>query len=237
VREAFRAAVARFRGLGAELEEAHPDLGSPIETWSTIATVDNLASEGPLLASGRVGEDARSLIEAGRSVTGAQYAEARNEQYRIAQEWSRFMQRYDLLLTPSMECVAFEHGRTAPPEIGGRPVDEAFDDWCYFMLPFNLSGQPAISVPMGTAEHGLPVGLQIVGRRLEDDLVLRAAGAWERISPWDRPPLRARADVLTATDHGVPVAGARVRTPDGVREVRRAWRPAGSELEIEYADA
>ncbi len=79
-----------------------------------------------------------------------------------------------------MECVAYEHGLTGPPTLGGEPIGDFYDDYCHFCYPFNLTGQPAMSVPMGTAEHGLPVGLQIVGRRFEDDVVLRAAAAWER---------------------------------------------------------
>lgn len=235
VRERFREAVARFRDLGAQLEKAHPALESPIDTWNTIATADGLASEGPLLATGRVGEDTRSLIEAGRKVSGADYAHARNEQYRYAQEWSRFMMRYDLVLTPAMECVAFEHGRTGPVEIGGRPVSDFFDDWCYYMLPFNLTGQPAVSVPMGSAEHGMPVGLQIAGRRFADHVVIRAAAAWERIAPWERPPRPTKPHCRAGSDEVNAVAGSRVDSPEGSREVRRAWRPDGDERRIIYA--
>src|SRR5262249_51638859 len=65
VRELFRATVARFRELGAVLDADDPGLANPIDTWNTIACVDNLASEGSLLETGRVGADARELIEAG----------------------------------------------------------------------------------------------------------------------------------------------------------------------------
>src|SRR5205807_2275560 len=142
--------------------------------------------------------------------------------WEYACAWGRFMERYDLLLTPAMECVAFEHGRTGPATIGGESIGEFYDDYCHFCYPFNLSGQPALSVPMGTAEHGLPVGLQLVGRRFEDDVVLRAAAAWERIAPWPRAPV--------APDPALEAAGARA---DG-GEIRRVLSPRDGERVVEY---
>ena len=191
VREAFRAAIERFGSLGAELEDAHPPLASPLDDWVTIALVDAFASEGPLLETGLVGDDARRMLELGAGISGAAYSTARNGQMAFASEWARFMRRYDLFLSPALECVAFPHGRTGPAAIGGEAIDEFLDDWGHFAFPANLTGQPAMSVPMGAAEAGLPVGLQITGRRFEDDVVLRAASAWERIAPWPRPPALA----------------------------------------------
>ncbi len=233
-RERFREAVARFRTLGVEVEEAHPDLPNPVDVWNTLAMTDNMASEGPLLATGRVGADARTLIEPGRDVAGPAYAEARNAQYRFASGWARFMRRYDLVLTPAMECVAFKHGRTGPATLGGEPIGDVFDDWCHFMYPFNLTGQPAISVPMGSGADGLPLGLQIVGRRFADDLVIRAAARWEHIAPWERPPLATSAGTPVLSDEANAVAGARIRSGDGVREVRRVRYPCDGERVIEY---
>ena len=144
------------------------------------------------------------------------------------------MRRYDLMLTPAMECVAFAHGRTGPEAVGGEPIGEFFDDWCHFMYPFNLTGQPAISVPMGSAEHGLPIGLQIIGRRFADELVLRAAAGWERLAPWERPPLAETAAPLILDDEADAVAGARLQTRDGVREVRRVFSPEPGQRVVVY---
>src|SRR5262245_33568412 len=78
-----------------------------------------------------------------------------------------------------------------PPEIDGHKLDNPLD-WISLCYPFNLTGQPAISVPCGWTEHGLPVGLQIVGRRFADVTVLRAAAAFEALAPWaDRRPALA----------------------------------------------
>ena len=91
-----------------------------------------------------------------------------------------------------MECVAFPLSDWAPRELDGQPIGEFYDDYCHFCYPFNLTGQPVISVPMAPGTGGLPLGLQIAGRRFEDDLVLRAAAAWERAQPWDAPSLARR---------------------------------------------
>lgn len=100
----------------------------------------------------------------------------------------RFMERYDLLLTPTTACAAFPVGREAPERLGEK-TDVTLLDWLPYTFPFNMTGQPAASIPVGFTEGGLPVGLQVVGRRLEDFTVLAAAGAFERVRPWaDRWP-------------------------------------------------
>jgi aspartyl-tRNA(Asn)/glutamyl-tRNA(Gln) amidotransferase subunit A len=93
----------------------------------------------------------------------------------------RFFDRYDLLLTPTLGLPAFSLGVVGPDEVAGRKVTHLGWTLCY---PFNYSGQPAVSVPAGWTASGLPVGLQIVGRRLEDALVLRAAATLEALRPW-----------------------------------------------------
>jgi aspartyl-tRNA(Asn)/glutamyl-tRNA(Gln) amidotransferase subunit A len=101
-------------------------------------------------------------------------------------EVERRMAEYDLLLCPSLPCTAFALGDDQPATVAGREYDDL--GWTQFCYPFNLTGQPACSVPCGLSD-GLPVGLQIVGRRLEDALVLRAAAAYEAAHPFPLPPL------------------------------------------------
>jgi aspartyl-tRNA(Asn)/glutamyl-tRNA(Gln) amidotransferase subunit A len=104
----------------------------------------------------------------------------------------RFFERYDLLLTPTLCLPAFPLGIVGPAEVAGRKVTHLGWTLCY---PFNYSGQPAVSVPAGWTAGGLPVGLQIIGRRLEDARVLRAAAAFESLRPWvvRRPNLPSAA--------------------------------------------
>ncbi len=93
---------------------------------------------------------------------------------------TRFHRSWDLLLTPSLPIPAFEVGRFMPKG------DEVRDwiDWTPFTYPFNLTQQPAASIPCGFTADSLPVGLQIVGPMRRDDLVLRAARAFEQARPF-----------------------------------------------------
>jgi aspartyl-tRNA(Asn)/glutamyl-tRNA(Gln) amidotransferase subunit A len=101
----------------------------------------------------------------------------------LATAMNRFMQKYDLLITPQMPLEAFEAGALVP---AGRDL-ESFVSWTPFTYPFNLTTQPAASVPCGFGDDGMPVALQIVGRHFEDGLVLRAARAYEAAHPFAMP--------------------------------------------------
>jgi amidase len=102
----------------------------------------------------------------------------------------RLLERHDHLLTPTAGVAAFRIDRPLPAEIGGRPVARFYDAFLY-TYAFSVAGLPAISVPCGFTAGGLPVGLQIVGRRLREDAVLEAAAAMTAAAPdhGRRPPL------------------------------------------------
>jgi amidase len=121
-------------------------------------------------------------------------AVARAERRRSAyyQRVRAFLERYDYVLTPTAGITAFRIDRPLPTEIGGRPVARYYDAFL-FTYAFSVVGLPAISVPAGFTRAGLPVGLQIVGRRLRDDAVLGAAAALAAIAPehYRWPPLEA----------------------------------------------
>jgi len=97
--------------------------------------------------------------------------------------------RFDLLITPTVAVPPFEVGKPGLNEINGAPSSPL--GWMPFCFPFNLTGQPAASVPVGFTRAGLPVGLQIVGRRHADHTVLAASAAFEAAQPWAdrRPPI------------------------------------------------
>jgi aspartyl-tRNA(Asn)/glutamyl-tRNA(Gln) amidotransferase subunit A len=116
------------------------------------------------------------------------------DRYKLNEQVSRFFEKYDLLLTPTLATAAFEAGDMgplAPAKING--VDASPSSWVCFTYPFNFTGQPAASVPCGFNSEGLPIGLQIVGRRLDEALVLKAAATFEKAHPWrdKKPPLTA----------------------------------------------
>jgi Asp-tRNA(Asn)/Glu-tRNA(Gln) amidotransferase A subunit family amidase len=191
VRSAFRDAIAALSDWN--LVEAHPPPIPPTALWNAIALAEGFASEGPLLAAHaeQMTEGTADLIRAGERVTAAEYLDAQSERSVYTRAWSEFFAVHDLLLLPSMQLPAFPVGMLSPTHIDGQPVDPFFDDWCTFCCPANLTGQPAASVPV--PGDGLPIGLQIVGRRWEDATVLAAAAAVERALPWAdrRPPVAA----------------------------------------------
>ena len=101
----------------------------------------------------------------------------------LGQHMPAFHERFDLLLTPTVPIAAFAAG----VELPDPTRQERWIDWAPFSYPFNLTQQPAASVPCGLTAAGLPVGLQIVGPMHADALVLRAARAFEAARPWAMP--------------------------------------------------
>jgi aspartyl-tRNA(Asn)/glutamyl-tRNA(Gln) amidotransferase subunit A len=116
-------------------------------------------------------------------------------QFRREELWKKvrkIFEQYDFLLTPVTPVPAFEiqpNAASIPARISGRGVSPV--GWMAFTFPFNLTGQPAASIPIAFTTRGLPVGLQIVGRRYDDDGVLRASRMYEKRFPWQqrKPPL------------------------------------------------
>ena len=138
----------------------------------------------------RVYADLIAYAEASAHFTVVDHVKALAARQAMVDTLRRFFERYDLLLTPTLGLPAFPLGIVGPREVAGRDVTHLGWTLCY---PFNYSGQPAVSVPAGWTATGLPVGLQIIGRRFEDALVLRAAAALETLRPW-----AARRPVLFA---------------------------------------
>jgi aspartyl-tRNA(Asn)/glutamyl-tRNA(Gln) amidotransferase subunit A len=120
------------------------------------------------------------------------YGEALAMRFSLWDTIRKFFDRFDLLLTPTVPISAFEAGRQEPDGML-VPAESLipFADWSPFTYPWNITGQPAASIPCGFIREGLPVGLQIVGRRFADATVLKAAAAFEEVRPWNekRPSL------------------------------------------------
>lgn len=113
------------------------------------------------------------------------YFTAVREREQLGVAMNRFHADWDLMLTPMLPLPAFEAGFEFPR----RGDASRWTDWTPFSYPFNLTQQPAISVPCGLTRAGLPAGLQIVGRNWDDARVLRAAQAYERARPFSMPDL------------------------------------------------
>jgi aspartyl-tRNA(Asn)/glutamyl-tRNA(Gln) amidotransferase subunit A len=185
VAEATERAARLFEDLGCHVEVASPELDRPDDIWWKLWTSGNAAvhMEDFERVRARIDPGRIPLIEEGNALTGPELARQqilRNDYYLGMQ---RFMRRYDLLLTPTMAVTAFAAGADGPVDIAGEPMQRG-GDWTPFCAPFNLTGQPAATVPCGFGPTGLPIGLQIVGQWHDDATVLRAAAAFEAIAPW-----------------------------------------------------
>ena len=111
------------------------------------------------------------------------YLQAATRRAAIGQRMNRFHETYDLLLSPTLPLPAFPAGQ----EVADPVTQPRWYDWTPFSHPFNLTQQPACTVPCGLTSAGLPAGLQIVGRQFDDALVLRAARAFEAARPFALP--------------------------------------------------
>lgn len=128
-------------------------------------------------------------------------AVTRSERLRTEywQQVRRFLEPYDYILTPAVGAPAFRLDRPLPTDVGGRKVERYYDIFLT-AYAFSVTGLPAMAVPCGFTQAGLPVGLQIVGPRLREDLVLQAAAAYAAACPqhFRRPQI----DLTMATPLG-----------------------------------
>ena len=173
-----------FEELGCVVEDTDLSLEHPMDGFLSIFCA------GAYLSYGKVYEEHKDLLTdyvrenlaLGKRTSGADYAKGLLAAHVMQSRIDDLMEKYDLLLTPTMSVPAFPVGQF-PQTIDGRDVAPR---WGYmpFTPVFNLTGQPAASVPCGFSNDGMPIGLHIVGRRGEEATVLRASAAFEEARPW-----------------------------------------------------
>lgn len=123
-----------------------------------------------------------AMVDRGRTHSAVDVGTANATRTRVYDRIQAVFAEYDLILTPTLAVQPFYKGIVGPDEIDGESVNP-YTDW-YLTQPFNMTGHPAASIPVGHTQDGLPVGLQIVGRRHADDTVLTLSAAIERATPW-----------------------------------------------------
>ncbi len=180
--------VETLAGLGAEIVEAEPDTRGADAIFRTLwyAGAANLLNRFDAAARGEMDPGLQEIAAEARGFSLLDYFDAvarREAMAKAANEF--FYESYDLLVTPTLPIPAFEAGAEVPPDSGLT----RWPQWTPFTYPFNLTQQPAVSLPCGLTSKGLPAGLQIVGARFDDALVLRAARAFEKAAPWTLPDL------------------------------------------------
>ena len=185
-----RAAVGVFEDLGCDIDEVSPDWGPKGPEigrflWSVHETP--LARHFDQWAE-QMDPGLIACIKDGQGFSAEEYLAMRARKIQYVQAVHRTFDDFDLLLTPAVSVAAFPADRLQPEHWPEHPWD--WLSWAEFSYPFNLSGNPAASIPCGFTDDGLPVGLQIVGPRFADLAVLQAAHAYETATDWvRRPPL------------------------------------------------
>jgi len=191
VRQLTAAAVGLLEEAGCKVDTVervfHED---PIELWNA----EFYAGVGLKLKSAL--ENSRDLLDpavvdvlgnALYSQTVEEYFLKYFKRFELREQFRNFLEPYDVLITPTLPVADLAAGVNVPPELKGRNIVS----WVYYTYPFNLTGNPAGSVPCGFTEGGMPVGLQIVSKTLREVDLFRVAGALEEILPWAHmtPPL------------------------------------------------
>ena len=187
--------------LGHTVEEANPEVDGTlmVPTFLTLAaanTVVNLASHPTAGRPPREGEVEKVTMATGRLgelVTGADYVRATQTAHRLGRQMAAFHMRWDVLLTPGLA--------TLPPKLGwiDMMLDDVDEYWrrvfhfSPFTVWFNLTGQPAMMLPLGVSAERLPLATQLVGRYGEEATLFRLGSQLEKARPWiDRLPAVAR---------------------------------------------
>lgn len=179
---AVRAAVTVLADAGARVEEVDPGFRDPIEAFHILwfsGAAKVLQAYGEAVDD-RVDPGLRRIAAVGTTFSASDYLDATAVRMQLGQVMGRFHQDYDVLVTPTLPMPAFPVGRDVPE--GWR--SHYWASWTPYTYPFNMTQQPALSVPCGFTSAGLPIGLQIVGPRHADAVVLRVGRAHEMATDW-----------------------------------------------------
>jgi aspartyl-tRNA(Asn)/glutamyl-tRNA(Gln) amidotransferase subunit A len=190
VKQITAAAVAAFSELGCHVEEINPSFDHPGEFFQYFFYVNlgTMLQDYPGYER-QIDPQLLANIAEVQGVSVHDYTRVMQRRSAAFEKIQRLFATYHVLLCPTVAVPPFEVGIEGPTQIAGRAVDRR--TWIAMTPLFNLTGQPAATVPCGFTDEGLPIGLQIVGRRFDEVTVLRASAAFEAIRPWaqKRPPL------------------------------------------------
>ena len=184
-----KAAANRFSELGAHVEAVTTPWAAPGPELIRFFWAAHLTRLRPHLPKweSRMDPGLVACIKAANNVSVAEYQAARERKMAYVADIHRWFQDWDFLLTPAVSVAAFPAEKLMPDHWPQHDWD--WVSWAEFSYPFNMSWNPAASVPCGFTPDGLPVGLQIVGKRFDDLGVLQASAAFEGVQPWaDKRP-------------------------------------------------
>lgn len=188
VRKSFENTVPVFRELGCIVTPASPDMSNTREIFKWVmfgelvgADLHHIRPDG----TSDLNPALHQFVTKRKDLFARDYMKGMEERRALVAHVHEFFTKFDLLITPTMAIPPFKHPKDMseyPHKVNG--VEVGSQGWHPFTFPFNLTGQPAATVPCGFSPDGLPLGLQIVGRKFEDLQVLQASAAFEEARPW-----------------------------------------------------
>lgn len=182
IADAFAEKTSAFRHIFARAEDASPDCTGTDESFEILRAVGFLAShlEKVTTRPRDVGPNVRANVEEGLRYSAQDVARALTLQTQVYQRWQSFFQSHDVIITPAITISPRKWTELFPAEIDGKPTRTYFH-WLALAYAVTLPGHPALSLPVGIDRNGMPFGLQIVGPRGGDSLVLRVAAELEKL--------------------------------------------------------
>lgn len=168
-----------------EVVDANVSVEDPEQIELNIWNAVYAARYGPLKSPTRdlFTPELAGLVDEGMRLSGFELYHDSIARTKLYYTMAEYFVHHDLLITPTMAVEAFPIEQQRPAEINGRPMTTLFG-WTPFTYPFNLTGQPAVTVPVGLTASGLPVGMQIIGGRGQEKKVLTVAQQYEHLHPW-----------------------------------------------------
>ncbi|MFT6615594.1 MAG: aspartyl-tRNA(Asn)/glutamyl-tRNA(Gln) amidotransferase subunit A [Halopseudomonas sp.] len=180
-------AAKLFEELGAEVVRVDPGFSDPLAAFGHLfyGGAANAMRDLGAKKRERMDPELVKVAEKAARLSMLDYMGAVNESMALRERMANFHRKYDLLLTPSLPITAFDTGREVPRDWPST----RWPTWTPFTYPFNMTGQPGLSVPCGFDKSGMPISLQLVGARFNDALVLQAGHAYQKAAPLtDRRP-------------------------------------------------
>lgn len=175
--------IGLISGMGHSIEKTEVYLRAAQQIFETISAAENAAAHCHDMKQHRdlMDEGLVKFIERGVEISALDYIIATRRRDDLAASLANYFSAHDLLLTPTVAVPPFPVGEP-PRDIDGTPIGPT--GWIPFTYPFNLTGNPAASIPCGHTSMGLPVGLQVIGPRHADGLVLNFCAQFEAAFPW-----------------------------------------------------
>ena len=193
VKESVLDGIQKFEQFDWDVEESNLKIRKPESAFKTLVSI-GYAYDLQKDFKNRLEDlspDLKSTIRLGLDNNSMNIGKAREQRKQVYEVMYQYFKNYDILITPTLPCPAIKPGwlesGTTFPTIGNKTLNTV--SWMTYTYPFNLTGLPAASIPCGWTNSGLPIGMQIVGKRYDERTVLQVSKAFEEIAPWqDKKP-------------------------------------------------